>query len=185
MLALRADEAAATLGLTRPAVHSLLHRARASLARFRAAHGPGAEGRPTAADEATSVLLERYVQVWEAADIDGFLRLLKAECALAMPPSPSWYAGRAAIGRFAGATIFADAVAPFFPGAARGRWRLVPTRANGQPAFGLYQRDADGHAYHALALQALAVEAGQVAQITLFMQPELFDAFGLPATLDD
>jgi len=173
VLAWRANEVAEMLELTVPAVNSALHRARTTLANEYHAGGM-TERSPTPADETARALLERYVQVWETADMPGLLALLKEDAALSMPPSPSWYAGRSAIGAFASTTIFA--------GEARGRWRLLPTQANAQPAFGLYQRDEAG-AYHAHSIQVVSLAGVQVTGIITFAKPELFARFNLPAEL--
>jgi RNA polymerase sigma-70 factor (ECF subfamily) len=92
-----------------------------------------------------------------------------------MPPAPVWYQGRAAIRAFISATILA--------GAARGRWKLLPTRSNGVPAFGFYRRQEDGLAYTAFAIQVVMVESGLVADATTFGFPQLFPLFGLPDSI--
>lgn len=171
-----AREAAELLGVTVPAVNSALHRARAALAKRYRGRGPeAAPVRP--ADETTRTLLQRYVQAWEAADVSRLVALLKEDAQFTMPPSPSWYHGRAAIAAFVGATIFADEAV--FPGEARGRWRLRPTRANGQLAFAIYQREASG-AYRPFGLQVLALDGDQLATVDNFIAPALFPLFGLP-----
>ena len=80
-------------------------------------------------------------------------------------------AGRADVTRFL-------AAAPVF--AAPGRLRLVPVRANGQPAFAAYQREADG-TYHAYAVTVPTVTATGIARVVTFFEPGLFGSFGLPA----
>ena len=82
---------------------------------------------------------------------------------------PAWFAGRAAVTRFFEAHVLA----------APGLFRMVPTMANGQPAFAAYRRGRDG-AYEAHALQVLTVTATGVARLVVFLDPALFDAFGLP-----
>jgi RNA polymerase sigma-70 factor (ECF subfamily) len=69
-------------------------------------------------------------------------------------------------------------------GAAGGRWRFLPTRANGQPAFGLYRKDGDKPLYAAFAIQVVTFESGLVADATTFGFPHLFGRFGLPATIE-
>jgi RNA polymerase sigma-70 factor (ECF subfamily) len=95
-----------------------------------------------------------------------------------MPPVPEWYHGREGIGRFLGAEW--PALGPF---------RLLPTRANGQPAFGLYGRGATGGSpSRPLAVQVLRIEASLIAEIVGFIEPsafgysgaDLFPRFGLP-----
>lgn len=175
-----AREVAELLELSVSAANSVLYRARATLATHY--HGRDLESlNPAAADEHTQRMLDRFVHVWETADVAGLVALLKEDATLAMPPSPSWYHGRAAIGAFAGATLFADG--GMFGGAATGRWRLRPTRANGQFAFAIYQRTAD--AYQAFGLHVLAYEADRLVQVISFIDPSLFSRFGLPEMLTD
>jgi RNA polymerase sigma-70 factor (ECF subfamily) len=175
----RASEIAGLLEITASAVNSALHRARATLAR----HYPagGRESLPSrATDERMRALLHQYVQAWEAADVAGLVALLKEDARFSMPPSPSWYYGRAAIRVFVAATLFADDA--LFPGAARGRWRLRSTRANGQPAFATYHRDVSG-AYRPFGLQVLTFDGEQLAAVDHFINPALFSPFGLPTEI--
>ncbi len=172
-------EVAELLGLTVSAANSALYRARATLAKHY--HGREPESLPASmADERTRILLDRYVQAWETADVAGLVALLKEDATFAMPPSPSWYRGRDAIGVFVAATVFADE--GMFPGQAAGRWRLRPTRANAHPAFAIYQRTGRDE-YQAFGIHVLAYQAGQLAQITSFIDPSLPPRFGLPPTL--
>jgi hypothetical protein len=103
-------------------------------------------------DEKTQRLLDLFVHAWESADVNGLVALLKADAALAMPPSPSWYEGQNAIGVFVAATVFADG--GMFSGSAAQHWRLLATRANGSPAFTVYQRD-EKNEYQPFGLIAL------------------------------
>jgi hypothetical protein len=91
---------------------------------------------------------------------------------MSMPPQPERYAGRAATIAFLRAIPFGPAgLAPF---------RALPTRANGQPAYGLYPRSADGDGYQAMALMVLTIQEGLIGQITGFVDPALLPRFGLP-----
>jgi RNA polymerase sigma-70 factor, ECF subfamily len=176
----RAREVAELLGLTASAVNSALHRARTTLARHYHAR-PSETAQAALADERQRALLHQYVRAWEAADVDGLVALLKDEAVFTMPPSPSWYRGRLAIGAFAAATIFKDE--GMFPGKAAGRWRLAPIHANTQPAFAVYERDPSGGGYHAFALQVLTFDGDQLAEVGNFIDPSLFAFFGLPAAV--
>jgi len=171
-----AIETAEVLELTVSAVNSLLHRARKTLAENYQAESPVRA--PT--DEKTQWLLDRYIRAWQAADVDGLVSLLKRDAILAMPPSPSWYQGKSAIGKFVAASVLGET--GMFPGKARNRWRFLPTRANGSPALGMYQRDETGH-YVAFGLQVLIWEGDKVTQIVNFIDPRLPTSFGLPPTL--
>ncbi len=165
-----AGEVAELLEISVPAVKSALHRARTTLGR----HYPAASGetvRPEALDDARREQLAKYVQAWEAADADGLAALLKDEATFSMPPIPAWYQGRETIRSLVGRTIFA--------GPAQGRWRLVPTRANGQPAFDLYRVDASAGVHRAYAIQVVTWAGSEVADVITFRVPALFGRFGL------
>jgi len=172
VVGLRATEVANLLDDSVSAVNSALYRARVNLGeRYskRAADSP-------ALDSAQRGLLERYLAAWEAADIDGLVELMKEDASFPMPPIPTWVRGRAAIREFVSRHIL--------DGDAGGRWRLVPTQANGQPAFGWYRRRADPPGFAAFAIQVVALEGGAIAAAITFAFPKLFGAFGLPAELD-
>jgi RNA polymerase sigma-70 factor (ECF subfamily) len=168
----RAREIAELLGLTVSAVNSALHRARATL--IKRYHTEGTEAVTPLEDERLNALLSRYVQAWEMADVAGLVALLKEDAAFTMPPSPSWYRGQADIRVCLLTNIFA--------GDAAGRWRLRPTHANGQPAFGFYRRDEAGGTYQAFGLQVLHWEGDRLREITTFLDPALLTRFGLPTT---
>jgi RNA polymerase sigma-70 factor (ECF subfamily) len=175
VLAWRAKEVAGLLEVTVSAVNSLLYRARATLAENYPAHSRHSL-RSAQPDETTRELLERYVRAWETADVDALVSLLKEDATFPMPPLPSWYQGRASIRRFISLNIL--------DGDARGRWRLLPVRANAQPAFAWYRRDESNKAYNAFAIQVLAFEDNLLADITTIGIPALFPHFGLPLALE-
>jgi len=169
-----AAEVAEMLRLSGSSVTSALYRARVTLSTR------GNEERwvavvPELDDPVERRLLERYVLAWETADIEGLTLLLKEDATFPMPPLPGWYRGRADIRAFVSATIL--------PGEARGRWKLLPTRANGRPAFGLYRRRDDRPGYAAFAIQVVRFEGGLVVDATTFGFPQLFGRFGLPDEL--
>jgi RNA polymerase sigma-70 factor (ECF subfamily) len=170
VLGWQATEVAELLDMSVIAVNSALQRARETMKARRPAIVTGAIAPAT--DERTATLLARYVQAWEAADTSLLVTLLRDDAAVTMPPVPSWYCGRAAIGEF---------FATQFAGQARGRYRLVPTEANGCPAFGLYIRDTAG-VYQPYALQVLSITGDQIAEIHAFpaLDGRLFTRFSLP-----
>ena len=174
-----AIETADVLELTVSSVNSALHRARTSLSQ-RYPRGEVEDSRMSSTDERTQWLLDHFVQAWQNADVDGLVALLKADAAFAMPPSPSWYQGQKAIGTFSAATIFADDA--MFPGRALNRWKLLPTRANGSPAFAIYQRDAKNE-YQAFGLIAITLSGDKLSQIISFIDPSLPTLFGFPTTI--
>jgi RNA polymerase sigma-70 factor (ECF subfamily) len=169
-----AAEATTPLGGSTASINSALQRARETLAK----RYP--EGRPPMAsgpDPAQQKLLGRYLQAWEGHDLDGFVAVLKEDATYTMPPWPQWYAGREAIRSF-----FAMA------------WktcsglRLVPTAANGQPAFAVYARTGVDGPLEAHSIHVLALEDEMISALTLFVPPtgqRLFNAFGLPVSLPD
>jgi RNA polymerase sigma-70 factor, ECF subfamily len=166
----RAREAATLLEITVSAVNSALHRACVTM--LQQYHTRGHETvSGTSIDDGLRPLLERYVEAWEAADIDGLVNLLREDATLSMPPLPTWYAGREA--------IIAAAQAVIFAGDARGRWLMQPVRANRQPACAVYQRDEAGM-YRAFGISLLTIEHDRVADIITFLDPALFQRFGLP-----
>lgn len=166
-----ARETAEALGDSVAAVNSALQRARAGLARGRAAAAP-AHVPPRAERERT--LLRRFMEAWDAVDVDGIVSLLAADAVMTMPPAPMHLRGREAIGRFF-ATVPAD-----------GRLdeiRLVPTGANRQPALAAYVLDAAAHLHRAYGVMVLALAGGRIAGIVGFADASTFARFGLPLEL--
>lgn len=166
----QASEVADLLDITVPAVKSALHRARTTLANHE--HVGGVEGR---LDASVMPQLNHYVRAWETADINALLALLKADATFSMPPIPAWYRGRDTIGELVNRTVFR--------GEANGRWRLLPTRANGQPAFGLYRRDEALGVYSPYGIQVLTLDGGEIADIITFRNGVLFPYFKLPVSV--
>jgi RNA polymerase sigma-70 factor (ECF subfamily) len=116
-------------------------------------------------------LLGRYLTAWEGHDLDGFVALLKEDATLTMPPWRQWFVGRDDI-----RSLF-DMVWKSCSGL-----RMVPTAANHQPAFAVYERTAGG-SWTAHSLHVLELEHGMISALTLFVDASLFDAFGLAPTL--
>ncbi|HEX3761056.1 MAG TPA: RNA polymerase subunit sigma-70 [Kofleriaceae bacterium] len=163
VVGLTAEQAAAALEMTVPATKSALHRARAAV-----------EERPRAPDEPIDAdLLSRYIRAWETADPDAMVALLHEEIVLAMPPSPTWFSGRAAVAGFVRAYIVPRArIQPV---------RLVRTGANGQMAFAFYREHADS--FRLEAIQGVIARGGTIVAIDHFLMPEVFDIFGLSRIL--
>ena len=90
-------------------------------------------------------LLTDYVDAFTRADADALVELLRADAEMEMPPIPTWFTGRDAVVSFLMSRVLRE-----------GRWRLEPTRANGQPAFALYSRGADGR-YQPYGVQVLTM----------------------------
>jgi hypothetical protein len=168
VLGFRTSEAADMLDTTEVAVNRALHRARRALA------SQPREQAPLPGSRAERELVARFTGAFEAGDIPGVIALLTDDALLTMPPAPLEYEGPLAIGRFL-ATVPA--------GGDLERFRLVPTRANGQPAFGCYLRDTHTPVAHAYGLMVLTLRGEKVAAITGFPDTSVFRAFGLPRTL--
>ena len=159
-----AAEVAEVLESTVASVTSALQRARATIDQSLP------ETTRTAADPAERELLDRYAAVFEAADMDGLVALLREDATLRMPPGPS-VRGGLRIARFLLEVV------------ARGdltRIRHRPSRANGGPAVTIELRAADGSwAPHGVGV--LAIEDGQIVAIDAFVDPTLVARFGVPA----
>jgi RNA polymerase sigma-70 factor, ECF subfamily len=157
-----AREVADLLESTVAATNSSLQRARATIDADVSAHAVAP--RATAERE----LLRRYVDVWERADIEGFVALLREDAALRMPPRRA-IVGAAAIGRF----WFAQrGRAP----CAAARSRLVPTHANGRPAVAIYKRGDEGR-WERSAVMLLEVDGDKIAGFDAYLDPELVQLF--------
>ncbi|MFI0447231.1 sigma-70 family RNA polymerase sigma factor [Actinomadura sp. 6N118] len=167
VLAFRAAEVAEILDTTTTAVDSALRRARARLAEA----GPVADDLTEPDEETQRTLLDAYVDAFTRADPGALVNLLRADVELEMPPIPTWFTGR-------------DAVVGFLAGRVlrRDRWRIVTTRANGQPAFVGYKRAGDGR-YEAHGVEVLTLIGDRISRITAFHDPSLVPAFGLAPAL--
>jgi RNA polymerase sigma-70 factor, ECF subfamily len=169
-----AMEAAALLDGSTASINSALQRARETLAKRYTEGRPPVVPRP---NQAQQELLGRYLRAWEGLDVDGFVALLKEDATYTMPPLPQWYAGRAAIRSF-----FAWAWKAY------DGYRLIPTAANGQPAFAAYARKSADAPWIPHSIQVLALEHDMISRLTLFYEPAgtpLFQSFGLPLTLPE
>ncbi|GAA2395963.1 sigma-70 family RNA polymerase sigma factor [Dactylosporangium salmoneum] len=161
VLRLPAAEVAALLGVSVPAVKSLLQRARTQLSEASPTEDTTVE--PAAGRE----LLDRYASAFERADVEALTRLLTEDAVLEMPPTPTWFAGRSNIRRFLASRVLVE------PGV----HRMLPTAANGQPAAAMYDRR------HFHAIMVLTVTPTAIARIVAFRDPSLYRPFGLPQTL--
>ena len=173
VLGYRAGEVAGMLETTETAVNSLLRRARATFeARLPVT---GRDRAPLPRSKVGRDIAGSFVETVENGDIDGLVALLTDDAWLTMPPLPHAYQGR-------------DAIGGFLRGAAARRgapMRLVPTRANTQPAFGCYLPVADTGVARALALLVLTLEDDGISAITWFADSSVFPRFGLTRMLPD
>jgi RNA polymerase sigma-70 factor, ECF subfamily len=167
VLGWRAREVAEMLEVSTAAVNSALQRARDHLRRAGLAEDDIRE--PAGGGE--RALVDRYAAAFENADTAALMRLIADDAVLEMPPLPAWFAGRELVGRFLASRVLHEP----------GRFLMIPTAANGQPAFAAYLRDRDG-VHHAHAIQVLTITAASIARIVSFNDPGLFGTFGLPLT---
>ncbi len=169
VLGFHASEVAGMLDTTVESVNSALKRARASLQR-RPQPTAGHQAPPAVGSPAEDAIVAKFARAWESADLDALVALLTDDVFIAMPPMPFGYEGRDVVTRFC-ASLF---------GAGR-RFDLVPTRANGQPAFGAYLRAPAG-IRHATALYVLTLAGDQICAMTRF-EASVLPWFGLPRSL--
>jgi RNA polymerase sigma-70 factor (ECF subfamily) len=176
VLAWKASEVADLLGTTVEATNSALQRARATMKQEHGDHNRVFAEAVKIADEQIVSLLAKYVAAWEAADSKALVELLREDAFITMPPFPLWYNGREAIRQFLDTHLFR--------GDAHGGLRLVATRANGAPAFGAYQWDAEG-SYRPVALHVVTLDGDAIVRIDEFLtfDGRLFAQFGLPLSV--
>ena len=170
VLGFRAREVAEMLGTTQPAVNSLLLRARAAFdSRLPAT---GRERAPLPNSKLERDVIGRFADAIETGDIDAVVALLTEDAWLTMPPEPYEYQGPTVIGAF-----LRDRTDR------RGAPRLVPTRANRQPAFGCYFPTPQTEIARPYALLVLTLEGGRISAITWFGAGSVLPQFGLPRIL--
>jgi RNA polymerase sigma-70 factor (TIGR02960 family) len=174
VLGFRAAEVAEMLGSTEVAANRVLHRAR------RAIDGdtpPGTlEDAPLPDSPQERALVARFATAFQSGDIPGVIALLTDDALMTMPPERAEYVGPAAIGGFLSTVPAAGALERFL---------LVPTRANGQPAFGCYLKDPHTQIAYAYGLMVLTLRGDRVAGLAGFADTAVFAPFGLPRTLKD
>jgi RNA polymerase sigma-70 factor (ECF subfamily) len=173
VLGFSAREAGDVLGISPPAVDSALQRAHKTVDGRLPEQSQQAALR-VVGDARLREIVDGYMEAWERADVGAVVSMLAEDATFAMPPWSEWYDGREAIAEFLAA----------WPLAGRARWRLVPTRANGQLAFGDYQWDAKAGFFVPHAISVLTLEDKRIAGITIFRTPELLPRFGLPERME-
>jgi RNA polymerase sigma-70 factor (ECF subfamily) len=165
----KADEVAELLGTTTASVNSALQRARSTLAASRPQEGE----RPRPMDDAQRALLARYVDAFERYDMDALTSLLHEDATWNMPPYDLWLQTHLDIRRWC-----------LGPGIGCRGSRLIPTVANGSPAFGQY-KPAPGGGHEPWSLQVLEISGDRIGGITFFLDTQkFFPLFGLPERLD-
>ena len=170
VLGYRASETAELLGLTEDAVTSALKRARATMDAARARR---ARRRPHPAAPEERELLDRFVAAFTELDVDALVALMTDDAWVRMPPLPFEYRGTEAVRRFF------TAIHPHW----REIDRLVPVRANGQPAWGEYRRDPVTGVLHLTGIFVIGLAGDRISEFTRF-ETTLAPYFGLPRTLN-
>ena len=163
-------EVARILDTTPAAVNSALQRARKAVRERVPDKTQGAELDEIGANGRRE-LVDAFMSAWERSDVAALVALLAEDARFTMPPLPAWFRGRQDIGRFFAEQMFAR------------RWRLVPLRANGQPAFAGYRGDPEGHRFQLIGINVLSVSAGRVSWIASFLDPDVLRHFGLPTQM--
>jgi RNA polymerase sigma-70 factor, ECF subfamily len=172
VMGFRTAEVAGMLGASEASVNSALQRARSGLETRLPADARSRAPLPRSARERE--VLARFADAFESGDVERVLRLLTDDAVLTMPPARLEYRGRLAICDFFTAMESLVGV------------RLVPTRANTQPAFGYYAHDPHGRACGGYALLVLTLGGDRVCAITAFSAATgVFRHFDLPPTLGD
>jgi len=158
----RAAEVAVLLDTSADAVNSALRRARSAL---EGTDRDSAPGEPSAGDRE---LLAAYIDAFERHDVEALVGLLREDAIIEMPPFDLWLRGRDDI---RGWLIAVDAMADH---------TLVAVSANGSPAAAVYRPQEPGGEPTAFAIHVLDVVGGRISAIHSFIDPTLFDGFGLP-----
>ena len=163
----RARDVASMLESSTAAVNSALHRARTTM---RDNH----HGTRRQIDAIDDALLEHYLQAWESQDVERLVTLLLEDATLSMPPWPVWYRGPDAIRDILRRHVFGS-----------GEDRLVPTSANGQPAFAMYRKGQERGGFTALGIQVLTISkpGSRISAVDIYLMPPLVPVFGLKPEL--
>jgi RNA polymerase sigma-70 factor (ECF subfamily) len=169
-----AHEAAKMLHSTTAAVNGALQRARATLRKHHRVP-PTVTTASCSAEERE--ILERFVAAFERSDCDAIASLLSENARGVMPPVPAWHGCRAIIVAAVRAAI--DPQSPTYIGHVR---KVPIVGANRQPACALYLRTPTDPVHRAHGIVLLRIEESKIVEITAFLDPALFPAFGLPLT---
>jgi RNA polymerase sigma-70 factor (TIGR02960 family) len=166
VLGYRAKEAAAMLETTEESVTSALRHARANVRRKLPTP---AEPAPAPNSRAEQVVVERLINAYQTGDVNALVALLSDDVSITSPLAGGQYIGRAVARR-----LFETAIFP--PGRT---YRLIPTRANGQPAFGVYIRDPATGVFHVSGMLVITLAGDRVRALTRFDNTAIV-RFGLP-----
>lgn len=165
-----AAEVADILDSSVDSVNSALKRARATLERRIPPSGMD-DSPPAPASPAEEALVAKFARAYESGDVDALIGLLTDDVRVSMPPMPLEYLGRDAVSGFYAALMSANR-----------EYHLVPTRANGQPAFGTYLRSTRDGIRRGTGLVVLTLAGDQISAVTRF-DNSVLPWFGLPRSL--
>ena len=165
-----AREVAELVDATVPAVNRALQRARRIVNDRIQTQSPRSTAR-SIGDARLREIVGSYINAFERGDVNALVALLTDDVTWAMPPTPIWYRGHAAVTAF------------LAEGPMRVRWRHLTTVANGQPAVGCYIWDPERQEYVAKVLDVLTLDGERIAAVTAFIDSRLFLQFGLPDVL--
>jgi len=174
VLGFRSAEVAEMLDVSEASVNSALQRARATMGR--SVPGPDRERAPLPRSAREREVASRFAAAFAGGDVDGVVSLLTDDAWFTMPPVTLEYQGPVAIAGF-----LRDIAAWRGPR----RYRLVPTRANGQPAYGFYVQDEGDPVFRGHGMIVLTLEGDRISAITRFIDNSTIRWFGLPETLAD
>ena len=178
VLGFSAAEVAESLDTTTASVNSALQRARATVQ----------DKLPEQSQQATldalgdahvKRVVADYTDAWERGDVDAVAAMLAEEATITMPPMATWFRGEGVV-TFLREWAFSGRA---YDMEGRRRVRVIPTSANGQPAFGTYSWSDERGVHLPTVLQVLTFRGAQITEITGFVTPEVFSRFGLPAEL--
>jgi len=170
VLGYRAAEVAEMLETSEASVNSALQRARGALEAM--PERPSGSALPSSPEE--RALLSQFSEAFESGDIDTLVELMTEDAWVRMPPEPHEYQGRPAIAEFLRTRSIWQSGRPV---------QLVPTRANGQPAFGYYTSDPHADIVRISGIFVLTLRAGAIIAMTRFGDNGVLPYFGLPRTL--
>ena len=168
VLSFSASEAAQILGTTVASLNSSLQRARARVKESGVQQELLSE--PSTSEQRAWV--DRYMEAFERADVEGLKRLLTEDVLMEMPPMINWFVGTANYCLFM-EWVFENAGTD---------WRLKAVAANGQPGFAAYRRVGGEYELH--TVQIFTVTGEGISRNSVFQESEVFASFGLAARLD-
>jgi RNA polymerase sigma-70 factor, ECF subfamily len=172
VLGFSAQETADLLETSVQSVNSALQRARKTVDEKLPAQSQQATLRALG-DERLRAIVDEYVAAWERSDVDAVVAMLAEDATLAMPPMPTWYAGREAVAGFLRRMPLSQEL----------RWRVLPAPASGQVGLGYYLYSEESGTFLPHGVNVLTLHGARIAEIIAFLTPETFGRFGLPAEI--